>query len=259
MSAGTAQTGDEAAARRELPGRLPRALARASGRGSRLLRFRPHGRRHRRRSRPHAGRKARAPRRARAGARRRRSMRFPKPRGFTPPTRGTGPASMQARDLLRAFRQDAVKARYADWAELIDYCRLSANPVGRFLLGLHRERERRAGPGRRALHGAADPQPPAGLRPDREHSAASISRCAGWLARLRERPSSIRRTAPLRRDVLDAMLDRVDALIDQAQIPAGASARTGACGRRASPRSRSPERLSARLRRERSGPGRACR
>ena len=50
-----------------------------------------------------------------------------------------GAGLVQARDLLRAFRQDAVKARYTDWAELIDYCRLSANPVGRFLLALHKE------------------------------------------------------------------------------------------------------------------------
>jgi squalene synthase HpnC len=42
-------------------------------------------------------------------------------------------------DLLTAFKQDAVKARYADWTELIGYCRYSANPVGRFLLDLHGE------------------------------------------------------------------------------------------------------------------------
>lgn len=44
-----------------------------------------------------------------------------------------------ARDLLAAFRQDAVKTRYADWDELADYCELSANPVGRFLMDLHGE------------------------------------------------------------------------------------------------------------------------
>jgi squalene synthase HpnC len=42
-------------------------------------------------------------------------------------------------DLLTAFKQDAVKTRYADWGELIGYCRYSANPVGRFLLDLHGE------------------------------------------------------------------------------------------------------------------------
>ena len=38
------------------------------------------------------------------------------------------------RDLLDAFAQDVVKKRYADFAELLDYCRRSANPVGRLVL-----------------------------------------------------------------------------------------------------------------------------
>lgn len=42
-------------------------------------------------------------------------------------------------DLLAAFKQDAIKRRYAHWSELMDYCELSANPVGRFLLDLHGE------------------------------------------------------------------------------------------------------------------------
>jgi squalene synthase HpnC len=40
-------------------------------------------------------------------------------------------------DLLSAFEQDVVKNRYADRAELLDYCRRSANPVGRLLLHLY--------------------------------------------------------------------------------------------------------------------------
>jgi squalene synthase HpnC len=40
-------------------------------------------------------------------------------------------------DLLSAFEQDVVKHRYADRAELLDYCRRSANPVGRLLLHLY--------------------------------------------------------------------------------------------------------------------------
>jgi squalene synthase HpnC len=39
-------------------------------------------------------------------------------------------------DLLDAFSQDVVKVRYADFAELIDYSRRSADPVGRLLLHL---------------------------------------------------------------------------------------------------------------------------
>lgn len=40
-------------------------------------------------------------------------------------------------DLLSAFAQDVVQTRYADRAELLDYCRRSANPVGRLLLHLY--------------------------------------------------------------------------------------------------------------------------
>lgn len=39
-------------------------------------------------------------------------------------------------DLLRAFRQDQVKKRYETMSELLEYCRYSANPVGRTILEL---------------------------------------------------------------------------------------------------------------------------
>lgn len=42
------------------------------------------------------------------------------------------------RDLLDAFSQDVVKQRYADYPELLDYCRRSANPVGTLMLHLYR-------------------------------------------------------------------------------------------------------------------------
>jgi squalene synthase HpnC len=51
--------------------------------------------------------------------------------------RGLSPR--HALDLLHAFRLDVRKSRYADWAELMDYCRLSAMPVGRFVLDVHGE------------------------------------------------------------------------------------------------------------------------
>ena len=44
-------------------------------------------------------------------------------------------------DLLSAFRQDVVRARYADFDEVLDYCRRSANPVGRLILLLFGYRE----------------------------------------------------------------------------------------------------------------------
>jgi len=40
-------------------------------------------------------------------------------------------------DLLSAFRQDVTQQQYADINELLDYCRRSANPVGRLLLHLN--------------------------------------------------------------------------------------------------------------------------
>ena len=42
-------------------------------------------------------------------------------------------------DLIRAFKQDAVKNRYESWDELMESCNLSAAPVGRYLLDLHGE------------------------------------------------------------------------------------------------------------------------
>lgn len=53
--------------------------------------------------------------------------------------RGRGLSSWHAQCLLRAFRQDVTKKRYADWDDLIEYCRFSAMPVGRFVLDVHGE------------------------------------------------------------------------------------------------------------------------
>jgi squalene synthase HpnC len=50
-----------------------------------------------------------------------------------------GVTEQHALDLLEAFRRDVTKRRYADWADLMDYCRYSAAPVGRFVLDLHGE------------------------------------------------------------------------------------------------------------------------
>jgi phytoene synthase len=39
-------------------------------------------------------------------------------------------------DLLSAFKQDVVTTRYSSWDEVLEYCRRSANPVGRLVLRL---------------------------------------------------------------------------------------------------------------------------
>jgi len=47
--------------------------------------------------------------------------------------------SVHAHDLLTAFERDVTITRYDDWAGLIDYCRYSAMPVGRYVLDVHGE------------------------------------------------------------------------------------------------------------------------
>ncbi len=51
----------------------------------------------------------------------------------------TGVSHRHCVDLTRAFKQDAVKLRYDDWTDLMAYCKLSAAPVGRYLVDLHGE------------------------------------------------------------------------------------------------------------------------
>lgn len=51
----------------------------------------------------------------------------------------TGVDQSCARDLLVAFRRDARNPRTRDWLDLLDYCAVSAHPVGRYLMQLHGE------------------------------------------------------------------------------------------------------------------------
>ena len=62
-------------------------------------------------------------------------------------------------DLLDAFVQDVGTTRYATWDDVLDYCRRSANPVGRLVLRLSGYRDDRldARVGR-GVHGAAADQ-----------------------------------------------------------------------------------------------------
>ncbi|MCU0841265.1 MAG: squalene synthase HpnC [Thiobacillaceae bacterium] len=46
-------------------------------------------------------------------------------------------------DLLDAFGQDVTKTRYAHFGEVMDYCRRSANPIGRLMLALFGDRDPR--------------------------------------------------------------------------------------------------------------------
>lgn len=48
----------------------------------------------------------------------------------------SGVSQSHARDLLAAFRHDAIQTTTETWADLMAYCNLSASPVGRYLIAL---------------------------------------------------------------------------------------------------------------------------
>ncbi|MBU6472952.1 MAG: squalene synthase HpnC [Alphaproteobacteria bacterium] len=50
-----------------------------------------------------------------------------------------GISAQHGLDLLEAFRRDVTVLRYPNWTALMDYCRYSAMPVGRFVLDVHGE------------------------------------------------------------------------------------------------------------------------
>lgn len=132
----------------------------------------------------------------------------------------------EARLMLSAFRQDSEQARYAEWADLEDYCRRSADPVGRMLLRLH-------GTDSAAAKHAADGLCTAlqilnhiqDLVPDR----ATLDRVylpQSWLALAGGEAAFFEPANPRRREILDAALDRVEEQLDRAAaLPRLCSAR----------------------------------
>jgi hydroxysqualene synthase len=64
---------------------------------------------------------------------------LPKTQALRASLAATGVSPRHALDVLAAFKRDAITLRYRDWADLLDYCALSASPVGRYLLDLHGE------------------------------------------------------------------------------------------------------------------------
>ena len=130
----------------------------------------------------------------------------------------TGVTPRHAQDLLRAFRQDATKRRYASWGELHDYCRHSAMPVGRHVLDLHGEDV--------STHAPSDPLCAAlqvlNHLQDGAKDLAALDRCylpddalaaAGAEVRDLARASE----TPALRRVFDGLLDEVDSLNDEAE------------------------------------------
>jgi hydroxysqualene synthase len=133
----------------------------------------------------------------------------------------TGVTAQHAVDLLVAFRQDATRRRYADWAELHEYCRFSAMPVGRHVLDLHGERRDTWAPSD-ALCSVLQVL---NHLQDGTKDLAALDRCylpQDLLAAHGSEVADLRRpeSTPGLRRVLDALLDRCDALnAEAADLP----------------------------------------
>lgn len=130
-------------------------------------------------------------------------------------------------DLVDAFKQDALKARYDEWDDLIGYCLKSASPVGRFLLDLHGGSNHGYGPSDALCNAlqvinhlqdcAADYR-----ELDRVYLPLAWIRAEGAKVEDLARPA----LTPALRRVLDRCLDRVDALLMQAgTLPSGLASR----------------------------------
>ena len=125
----------------------------------------------------------------------------------------TSVSPRHATDLLIAFRRDATKHRYADWDELLDYCRYSAMPVGRHVLDLHGED--------RATYAPSDALCTSlqvlNHMQDCAKDLAALDRCYLPADLLQEFGASVddvrgQFSTPGLRGVFDALLRRVDAL-----------------------------------------------
>lgn len=127
-----------------------------------------------------------------------------------------------ALDLLAAFKQDATKSRYQSWAELMGYCALSANPVGRFLLDLHGENPA----GYRASDALCSALQILNHLQDCSDDFEALERVyipADLLAGAGTTVEALRapRLGPELRSVIDTMLDGVDKLMSEARtLPA---------------------------------------
>ncbi len=142
----------------------------------------------------------------------------------------TGITPRHCTDLVAAFKQDAVKARYDNWDDLIGYCLQSAAPVGRFLLDLHGGSREGYGPSDALCNAlqvinhlqdcAVDHR-----ELDRVYLPLDWMRAEGGAVADLAGPAL---TPPLRR-VLDRCLDGVDSLLAEARAlpPSLASRRLG--------------------------------
>lgn len=126
----------------------------------------------------------------------------------------TGVTAQHCHDVLRAFRLDAVKLRYRDWDDLMEYCRYSAAPVGRQLLDLHGE-GRHTWPASDALCAALQVL---NHLQDCADDYRNLDRVYVPLSDLSEEDCTVEDLAapslsPAMRRVLDRLLDQTEALI----------------------------------------------
>ena len=131
---------------------------------------------------------------------------------------GTGTTAQHCQDVLHAFRLDAVKLRYRDWDDLMAYCRYSASPVGRQLLDLHGE-SRDTWPASDALCSALQVL---NHLQDCAEDYRLLDRVYLPLADLAAAGAGVealaaRASSPALRRVLDGLLGRTAALVDQAR------------------------------------------
>ncbi|MDE2318326.1 MAG: squalene synthase HpnC [Rhodospirillales bacterium] len=133
----------------------------------------------------------------------------------------SGVPAAHARELLVAFRQDVTKLRYENWSELLQYCRYSAAPVGRYVLDVHGE-ARDTWPASDAL--CASLQVLNHLQ-DCAKDLRDLDRCyipQDWLREAGLTTDDIARpeTVPALRAVFDKMLDATQALNrEAAELP----------------------------------------
>jgi phytoene synthase len=130
----------------------------------------------------------------------------------------TGVGLAECRDLLVAFGRDAVNRSCDSWADLIDYCRHSAHPVGRYLLLIHGEDPATLVPGD-ALCAAFQILNHLQDCGDDWRNLKRIYIPRNWI----EAAGGIERffdpaEAALRRPVLDRCLDGADLLIETASL-----------------------------------------
>ncbi len=129
----------------------------------------------------------------------------------------TGVSGLHARQLLQAFRRDAMGSHCKTWQDLVLYCRYSANPVGRFLLELHGE-GMAAAPAADALCTALQIL---NHIQDCRHDWVELGRCYLPTSWFKEAGGSIEHlveteATPPVRAVIDRTLDNVDSLLRRA-------------------------------------------